>query len=58
MEELLQNNRSKDLMVQRMADNDKIVTRFMDDRDFNAAVSAVLAKTIYESISPMGKSPE
>ena len=24
----------EDLMIQRMADNDKIVTRYMDDREF------------------------
>ncbi len=39
-----------DLMVQRMADNDKIVTRYMDDKEFGAAAFAVLSKVIYDSI--------
>ena len=37
-------------MVERMADNDKIVTRYMDDKEFGDAAFAVLAKAIYESI--------
>jgi type I restriction enzyme R subunit len=40
----------EDLMVQRMADNDKIVNRYMDDKEFGDAAFAVLSKTIYESI--------
>lgn len=39
-----------DLMVQRMVDNDKIVTRYMDDRDFGSAAFAELSKAIYDSI--------
>ncbi len=39
------------LMVQRMADNDKIVTRYMDDKEFGSAAFAVLSKAIYDSIS-------
>ncbi len=39
-----------DLMIQRMSDNDRIVTRYMDDRDFGEAAFSVLSKTIYESI--------
>ena len=42
----------EDLMVQRMADNDKIVTRYMDDKEFGSAAFAVLSKAIYESIPP------
>jgi len=38
------------LMVQRMAENDKIVTRYMDDREFGSAAFDVLSKAIYESI--------
>lgn len=38
------------LMIQRMADNDKIVTRYMDDKEFGSAAFAVLSKAIYESI--------
>lgn len=39
-----------DLMVQRMGENDKIVTRYMDDRDFNAAAFDILSRTIYDAI--------
>jgi type I restriction enzyme R subunit len=44
----------EDLMVQRMADNDKIVTRYMDDKEFGAAAFTVLSKAIYDSI-PAGE---
>jgi len=37
-------------MVQRMADNDKIVTRYMDDEEFGSVAFAVLSKAIYDSI--------
>jgi len=40
----------EDLMVQRMSENDKIVTRYMDDREFGDAAFGVLSKAIYESI--------
>lgn len=40
----------EDLMIERMADNDKIVTRYMDDKEFGSAAFAVLSKAIYESI--------
>ena len=40
----------EDLMVQRMADNDKIVTRYMDDKAFGDAAFSVLSKAIYDSI--------
>ena len=39
-----------ELMVQRMAENDKIVTRYMDDKAFGSAAFAVLSKAIYDSI--------
>ncbi len=45
------------LMVQRMADNDKIVTRYMDDKEFGSAAFAVLSKAIYESISASDETP-
>jgi type I restriction enzyme R subunit len=38
------------LMVQRMVENDKIVTRYMDDQEFGEAAFGVLSKSIYESI--------
>ncbi len=40
----------EDFMIQRMADNDKIVTRYMDDQDFQNAAYPVLAKAIFEAI--------
>ena len=40
----------ENLMVQRMADNDKIVTRYMDDKEFGNAAFDVLSKAIYDSI--------
>ena len=43
-------NLLEDLMVQRMVDNDKIVTRYMDDQAFGDAAFTVLSKAIYESI--------
>jgi len=45
----------EDLMVQRMADNDKIVTRYMEDKEFGSAAYAVLSKAIYDSIAPVGE---
>ncbi len=45
------------LMVQRMGDNDKIVTRYMDDKEFGSAAFAVLSKAIYDSI-PEAVAPE
>lgn len=39
-----------DLMMQRMADNDRIVTRYMDDQEFGNAAFEVLSKAIYEAI--------
>ena len=42
----------EEMMIQRMAGNDKIVTRYMDDKDFGNAAFAVLSKTIYDSITP------
>jgi type I restriction enzyme R subunit len=40
----------EDLMIQRMTDNDKIVTRYMDDKEFGDAAFSELSKSIYESI--------
>ena len=42
------------LMIQRMSDNDDIVTRYMDDKDFQDAVFPLLAKEIYEKINEEG----
>ena len=40
----------EEFMVQRMADNDKIVTRYMDDQEFQNSAFPILAKDIFESI--------
>lgn len=37
-------------MVERMADNDKIVTRYMADRDFQGSAFPILAREIFEAI--------
>jgi len=38
------------MMVLRMADNDKIVSRYMDDKEFSDAAFTVLSNVIYDSI--------
>ncbi len=40
----------EDFMIQRMADNDKIVTRYMDDKDFQSIVFPLLAKEIFMTL--------
>jgi type I restriction enzyme R subunit len=42
-----------ELMVQRMTDNDAIVTKYMNDKEFGEAAFNVLSKVIYNSI-PVG----
>jgi type I restriction enzyme R subunit len=42
------------LMMQRMSENDDIVTRYMDDDAFQKAVFPLLAKEIYEGIKAAG----
>lgn len=38
------------LMMQRMAENDDIVTRYMDDPNFQKTIFSILAKEIYDSV--------
>jgi len=38
------------LMIQRMAENDKIVTRYMDDGEFQRTVFPILSREIFEAI--------
>jgi len=38
------------LMMQRMSENDGIVTRYMDDTNFQKTIFPILAKEIYKSI--------
>ena len=45
----------EDLMIQRMSDNDKIVTRYMDDKAFENTAFAILSKVIYETIPAQGR---
>lgn len=40
----------EDFMIERMADNDCIVTRYMADRDFQGSAFPILAREIFESI--------
>ncbi|TVP98115.1 MAG: type I restriction endonuclease subunit R [Planctomycetaceae bacterium] len=42
----------ENLIVQRMAENDQIVTRYMDDQEFGSMAFDVLSKAIYQSITP------
>jgi len=37
-------------MMQRMAENDDIVTRYMDDSSFQKTIFPILAKGIYKSV--------
>ncbi len=46
----------EDLMFQRMGENDKIVTRYMDDKAFENEAFAVLSKVIYETIPNLERS--
>jgi type I restriction enzyme R subunit len=40
----------EDFMIERMGENDKIVTRYMADREFQAAAYPILAREIFESV--------
>ena len=40
----------EDLMIQRMTENDKIVTRYMDDSDFQRTAFPILAREIFEAV--------
>jgi type I restriction enzyme, R subunit len=40
----------EDFMIERMAENDKIVTRYMADRDFQSSAFPILAREIFEVI--------
>jgi hypothetical protein len=41
----------EDLMIQRLADNDDIVTRYMDDEAFQGVAFPILAREIFASIN-------
>ena len=40
----------EDLMIERMGENDKIVTRYMTDREFQGSAFPILAKAIFETV--------
>lgn len=40
----------EDLMIERMAENDKIVTRYMADREFQGSAFPILAREIFEAV--------
>ena len=40
----------EDLMIQRMGENDKIVTRYMDDGEFQRTAYPILSREIFEAI--------
>lgn len=40
----------EEFMIQRMGENDKIVTRYMDDPEFQNAAFPILAKAIFETV--------
>ena len=45
------------LMVERMGENDAIVTRYLDDAEFQQTASEVLAREVYEAVGePAGES--
>jgi type I restriction enzyme R subunit len=37
-------------MIERMGENDNIVTRYMADRDFQAAAYPLLAREIFDAV--------
>ncbi len=45
----------EEFMIERMADNDKIVTRYMADQEFQGSVLPHLAKAVFETVR--GNSP-
>jgi type I restriction enzyme R subunit len=40
----------EDLMIERMGENDKIVTRYMADQEFQGSAFPILAREIFESV--------
>jgi len=40
----------EDFMIERMGENDKIVTRYMADRDFQAAAYPILVREIFDAV--------
>jgi type I restriction enzyme R subunit len=42
-------------MIQRLSENDHIVSRYMDDQEFQNTVFPLLAKDIFETINSQAK---
>ena len=40
----------EDFMIERMGENDKIVTRYMADQEFQGSAFPILAKEIFETV--------
>ena len=40
----------EDLMIERMDENDQIVTRYMADKEFQASAFPILAREIFETV--------
>lgn len=40
----------EDLMIERMGENDEIVTRYMADREFQGSAFPILAREIFEAV--------
>ena len=40
----------EDLMIERMGENDKIVTRYMADQEFQGSAFPILAREIFEAV--------
>src|SRR5258708_31809065 len=40
----------ENLMIERMSENDKIVTRYMADQDFQSSAFPILAREIFEAV--------
>jgi type I restriction enzyme, R subunit len=47
----------EDFMIERMGENDKIVTRYMADNDFQGTAFPILAKEIFEAIRGKAEQP-
>ncbi len=47
----------EEMMIQRMAENDRIVTRYMDDQAFQDVAFPVLAKAIFDRILGQAEAP-
>lgn len=37
-------------MLERMVENDRIVTRYMDDKEFQASAFPILAREIFDTV--------